>query len=215
MLIAEGSVTRAAERLSVTQSAMSATLLRLRKLFDDPILIREGRGVVPGPLAESLAEPVHDLLTGIETVLARRTVFDPATSRRTFSVIANDYLTMASLQALLAVEAPGVRLHIYPAGDDFADQLRRHQVDLLLMPREAFEQHAHFPHQVLFTDRYLVAVDKEHPDVGDEITPEQFSSLPHLATSSGHLRSPAGTDGDPGHQWLRQRLAALAAEHAT
>jgi DNA-binding transcriptional LysR family regulator len=171
---------------------MSLTLGRLRRLFDDPILIREGRGLIATPLAESLTEPVRDLLTGIENVLSQRDHFDPTTAERTFSVIANDYLTMTFLQPLigrLSTEAPGIRLHIFPTGDDFADQLKRNRADLLVMPLEAFEAHAQFHHRVLFRDRYLVAVDADHPDVGDEITLEQFSTLPYLATSSGHLRS--------------------------
>ncbi len=116
----------------------------------------------------------------------------PGTAERTFSIIANDYLTMtfpAALIARLSTEEPGIRLHIFPTGDDFTDQLRRHQADLLVIPQEAFEGHAQFHHRVLFHDRYLLAVDKNHPEFGDEITLKQFSSLPYLATSSGHLRS--------------------------
>lgn len=191
VLMAEGSVTRAAERLSIGQSAMSSTLGRLRRLFNDPLLVRDGRGLTPTPLAESLAGPVHDVLTGIEQVLTQRTTFDPATAERTFSVIANDYLAMTFLQPLirqLSAEAPGIRLKVFPTGDDFADQLRRDQADLLIIPREAFEDHALFPHRVLFQDRYLVAVDRDHPEVGDQITAEQFSTLPYLAAASGHLR---------------------------
>lgn len=192
VLVAERNVTRAAQRMSVGQPAMSATLARIRKLFGDPILVREGRALVPTPLAESLADPVRELLTEIETVLSRGTGFDPATTERTFSVIANDYVTMTFLHPLLArlaVEAPGIRLHIFPTGDDYAEQLRRNQVDLLIMPMEAFETHAQFPYAVLFKDRYVVAVDRDHPDVGETISLEEFSSLPYLATSSGHLRS--------------------------
>ncbi|MGW5147209.1 LysR substrate-binding domain-containing protein [Rhodococcus koreensis] len=192
MLMTERSVTRAAQRLSIGQSAMSSTLGRLRKLFGDPIMTRDGRTLVATPLAESLAEPVRELLTDIENVLALRHEFDPATAEHTFSIIANDYLTMTFLQPLIArlsIEAPGIRLRIYPTGDDFADQLRRHRVDLLLMPQEAFEEHTEFHHRTLFHDRFVVAVDKDHPEVGDEITLEQFTSLPYLAASSGHLRS--------------------------
>jgi DNA-binding transcriptional LysR family regulator len=192
LLITEGSVSRAASRMSVGQPAMSAILGRLRKLFGDPLFIREGRGLVATPLTESLAEPVRDLLTHAEAVLSQGSQFDPATANRTFSVIANDYVTMTFLHPLLArltSEAPGIRLHIFPTGDDFADQLRRNLVDLLIVPREAMEVHADFPHHVLYRDRYLVAVDEDHPDVGDTITAEQFSTLPYLATSSGHLRS--------------------------
>ena len=171
---------------------MSSTLGRLRRLFDDPLLTRDGRGLVATPLAEALADPVRELLTDVERVLAVGDVFDPATAERTFAIIANDYLTMTFLQPLIArlsTEAPGIRLRVFPTGDDFTEQLRRHRADLLVIPQEAFEDHAEFHFRVLFHDRYLVAVDQDHPEVGDEITLEQFSTLPYLATSSGHLRS--------------------------
>ncbi|MGO4596334.1 LysR substrate-binding domain-containing protein [Terrabacter sp. 2RAF25] len=192
MLMTERSVTRAAQRLSVGQSAMSSTLNRLRKLFDDPLLIREGRGLVATPLAESLAISVGELLTGIDSVLSQRDRFDASSAERTFSIIANDYLTMTFLQPLIArlsTDAPGIRLRIFPTGDDFAEQLRGHRADLLVIPQEAFEDHAEFHFRVLFRDRYVVAVDEDHPEVGDQISLEQFGSLPYLATSSGHRRS--------------------------
>ncbi|PRY39559.1 LysR family transcriptional regulator [Umezawaea tangerina] len=192
MLMTERSVTRAARRLSIGQSSMSATLARLRKLFDDPILVRDGRGSVPTPLAESLATPVHDLLTSVEAVLEPQDSFDPATAVRSFSVIANDYLTMTFLQpfiAGLATAAPGIHLTVQPMGDDAVDRLRRHQADLLVIPREELQEHASFPHRTLFHDRYVVAADRNHPEIGDRITLEQFSTLPYLAASSGRRRS--------------------------
>lgn len=102
MLMTERSVTRAAQRLSIGQSSMSATLARLRKLFDDPILVRDGKGSAPTPLAESLAAPVRELLTGVETLLAQQDSFDPATATRAFSLIANDHITMTFLQPFIA-----------------------------------------------------------------------------------------------------------------
>lgn len=192
MLMTERSVTGAAHRLSVGQSAMSSTLNRLRKLFNDPVMTRDGRRLVATPLAESMADPVRDILNEIENVLGQRNEFDPTSADQMYSIIANDYLTMTFLQPLIArlsTEAPGIRLHIFPTGDDFADRLRRHRADLLVIPQEAFEEHAEFHFQVLFRDRFLVAVDKDHPEVGDEITLEQFSSLPYLAPSSGYVRS--------------------------
>lgn len=195
VLMAESSVSRAAVRLSLSQSSMSGTLARLRRMLGDPVLVKDGRNLVPTPYAESLVAPVRDALTQIERVLARQRTFDPKRDRRTFTVIANDYLTISYLHPLLArleTEAPGVRLHITPTGDDYVERLQRNQVDLLIVPREAMSEVVRvedFPHRVLFRDRYLVAVDKNHPDVGDEMTSEQFSTLPYLATSSGALRS--------------------------
>ncbi|CAJ1510060.1 LysR family transcriptional regulator [[Mycobacterium] burgundiense] len=189
VLVTERSVTRAATRLSVGQSAMSSTLARLRKLLGDPVLVKDGRGLVATPLAESLLTPVRDILGNIEQVLSQRDNFDPTTDARTFSVLVTNYhLTYTFLLPLLArldVEAPRVRLHIEPTGDDFADRLRRHEVDLLITPRELFPDHRDLPHRALFSDGLVVAVDRDHPEIGDEITYEQFCSLPYIATWMG------------------------------
>lgn len=195
VLMAERSVTRAAQRLSIGQSAMSSTLGRLRKLFGDPLLVRDGRVLVATPVADALVEPVRDVVNRVEWVLSQPRGFDPATASRTFSIIANDYLSVTFLQPLMRIldsQAPGIRLHITPTGNDFVERVSRHQADLLLVPREAFAQIARvedFPHQVLFRDRYVCAVDVDHPNVRDEVTIEQFSTLPYLAMSSGTLKS--------------------------
>jgi DNA-binding transcriptional LysR family regulator len=191
-LMAERSVTKAAHRLLVGQSTMSGTLNRLRKLFGDPIVVREGRGVVATALAESLAGPVRELLEQAEHVLSTRADFDPKTDRRTFRVIANDYLTLTFLRPLLerlAEEAPGVRLHISGTGDDFVTRLREQRVDLMIHPKEVWREYAEFPHASLFRDRYVVAVDQNHPTVKDRISLKQFTTLPYLATSSGSIPS--------------------------
>jgi len=193
-LMTERSVTKAAQRLSVGQSAMSSTLGRLRKFLDDPVLVREGRGVVATPLAESLVLPVRDVLTEIDRVLSHRRVFDPARDERTVSVTTSDQLTMSFLHPLLvrlATEAPGLRLRLDPNNEQFHERLVRHDVDLVIMPLEAIQEHSEFPRQRLFQDRYVLAADRDHPDVGDTISLEQFGALPYLATFVGSRRTPA------------------------
>ena len=98
-LMAERSVTRAAERMSVGQPAMSATLRRLRCVFDDPLLVT---GMVTTPLADSMVEPVREALSLIERALATRSQFDPSSSERTFRVVASDFVTLVLLRPLLA-----------------------------------------------------------------------------------------------------------------
>lgn len=193
-LVAESSVTRAASRLSVGQSAMSSTLARLRKLLDDPVLTRQGRDMVPTPLAQELAGPVRDVLEQIDRLLDRPGAFDAATTTRTFTVLASDYVTVTLLTPLLerlAVEAPGISLHVVPPAADYVERVRRGQVDLAVMPQEVFTAYQEFPHQVLFRDRFVVAVDAANPDVGDSISAEQFSTMPYQASSCGHEVSPA------------------------
>lgn len=191
-LLTEESVTRAAERLSIGQSAMSSTLARLRKVFDDELLARRGRGVVATPLALSLKQPVREVLLEFESILARRSTFDPLSDSRTFRIMSNDYFTHTFLRPLierLGSEAPGIKLHITQTDDDFDERLRNHRADLVFLPDGAWDGIGDYPHRVLLTDRYLVAAHKDHPDVGDTLTLEQFTTLPYLATASGRNRS--------------------------
>jgi DNA-binding transcriptional LysR family regulator len=193
-LLDECSVTRAAERLYVGQSAMSATLSRLRALFNDPILVRQGRRLVATPVAESLVGPIRQILASVSATLARCGTFDPLTDSRTFSIVASDYLTFVFLKPLLphlSREAPHVRLHIRPVDEEGIQELYQNKTDLLITVREAFPKHLDFPHEELFSDRYVCAVDADHPEVREEITLEQFQSLPYLATSAGHSPSVA------------------------
>jgi DNA-binding transcriptional LysR family regulator len=191
-LMAERSVTAAAARLSVGQSAMSSTLARLRKLLNDPILVREGRAMVATPVAEALVEPVQQALTDIQAVLSGRRGFDPAVDRRTFTVVASGYVAVVVLHPLLvhlATEAPNVQLRIQPVRDGVEDLLARHKVDLVIVPREVFADQHEFLREVLYDDEWVVVVDRVHPDIGDTITLEQFSQLPYMASSPDLHRS--------------------------
>ncbi len=192
-LLAERSVTKAAARLCIGQSAMSSTLGRLRKVFDDEVLVRDGRRLVPTPLAESLVKPVREVLDDIQAIFSGLAQFDPATAERTFMVVASDYTMLTLLTPLISrleVEAPGVRLWVSPPGDDDAERLRGGRADLMIIPREVFATVDEHPNTFLFEERFVCAVDAENDRVGDTITLEEFSSLPYLATSCGHEISP-------------------------
>ena len=192
-LLAERSVTLAAERLSIGQPAMSSALGRLRRLFDDPLLVRKGSGLVPTPLADSLVGPVRECLASVESIVSVRGPFDPSRARRRFTVVASDYVLfvlMRPLFAELAREAPGIRIHVAPAYPDHLDQLRTGRADLLILPREiAAGDGARFRHVPLFTDRHVCAVSADNPEVGDTISLEQFSTMPYLAYQAGERYS--------------------------
>jgi DNA-binding transcriptional LysR family regulator len=91
-LLAEQSVTRAAERLGMSQPALSAQLARLRDLFDDPLLIQSGRRMVPTPRAEALAQTLHRLVGDMGALVREAQIFDPSVANRTFRIAATDYL---------------------------------------------------------------------------------------------------------------------------
>src|SRR5258707_11872787 len=110
VLMMERNVTRAAERLGRTQSAVSHSLSRLRQQLNDPLLIKAGVRMQPTTFALDLLEQARPLLRGMQRVLSPRQIFDPANSRRVFRVAASDFMqTMfASLLVRLRSEAPGV-----------------------------------------------------------------------------------------------------------
>jgi len=109
-LLKEKSVTRAGELLHVTQPAMSGILGRLRDYFDDPLIVPVGRKMDLTPLAESLLQPINDLLLRIDATIRLRSEFDPQTTRRHFTLVASDYtisLLLATVMKRVRHDAPG------------------------------------------------------------------------------------------------------------
>jgi LysR family nod box-dependent transcriptional activator len=191
-LLEERHVTRAAESIGIGQPAMSAALARLRRLFGDPLLVRNGRVHELTPMGQSLVEPVRAVLTGLEQLLATTPHFDPGTDERTFTVVASDYVTLVLLRPLLERlydEAPHVAVNVIPVSGATQVELERSQVDLVIMPRElASPAMAHFPQRTLFTDRYVAAVWNQHRDVGSTLSRDQLTRLRYVrynATTSG------------------------------
>lgn len=196
-LLTECNVTRAAERTSVGQPAMSASLARLRKHFGDELLVKQGRQLVRTPLADSLVGPVREALASVDAVLTRPTAFDPRSDHAAFTIVAADYVTMVLLRPLLemiAEEAPHVRISVRPVEAGYPDQLRRGDVDMVIVPRELSGQRLTFPHEPLFTDRYVLVVDRNHPDVGDTVTLDEFQGLRYVAFSGGSVNPIADAD---------------------
>lgn len=201
-LLAEESVSRAAERLRIGQPAMSATLSRLRSAFRDPLLVRSGRGLRRTAFAESLQEPLRQVLTDVELLLHSTAEFDPAASRRNFSIVASDYVSLVLLRQLierLAVVAPTVSVRVFPITADFLEQLRRGLVDLAIYPSELSPTNFPFHSERLFEDDFVCVTDIDNDEVGDSITVEQLSTLPYLAASQGALASLADQRLDEAH----------------
>jgi len=191
-LLEERNVSRAAARLLVGQPAMSSTLARLRALFNDPLLVREGRTLVATPFAESLVEPVRDVLTRIESIINVAADFDPATDHRTFSIIASDYVALVLLRPLmerLPDIAPNVTIQLRLMEPDFLDQVSRGQVDALIMPRELLPEHLPLPTEPLFEDSFVLAAAADNPDVAEGLDAEGFSAAPYLVCNAGVLQS--------------------------
>src|SRR5829696_1934802 len=112
-IVAEGGVSRAAERLNLTQPAVSHALARLRELFDDPLFVREGRTLVPTVLTKRLVEPLRQSLQALGTLIEKGESFDPAQTRTGFTVSMRDpmeVLILPRMMRRLSREAPGIDL---------------------------------------------------------------------------------------------------------
>jgi DNA-binding transcriptional LysR family regulator len=134
VLMIERNVTRAAERLGRTQSAVSHSLSRLRKQLSDPLLIKAGVRMQPTAFALDLLEQARPLLRGMQRVLSPRQIFDPANSRRLFRVAAADFMqTMfSSLLTRLRSEAPGVCVEWVSPRDSLLLDLAEGQIDIAI-----------------------------------------------------------------------------------
>lgn len=186
-LLAERSVTRAANRLGLSQPGMSNALARLRKLFADPLLVREGMTLVPTPRAESLAEPVRAALALIQQALGQRSGFNPATDHATFTLSCSDYsllMLIGPLVRRLAAEAPAVTIQVLPRSPDAAGLLRSGAADLVIEPAEIMPDAA-LASQRLFADRWLCCVWEGSTQVGEHMTMDTYLRLGHLVYSMG------------------------------
>ena len=182
-LLADPHVTRAAERLNVTQSAMSGSLARLREYFEDELVRQTGRRMVLTPLGKELRDPVRELLALTDRVLATKSSFDPLTSERTFTLHCTDYvwITMVSgLVARLGREAPGVRLEYAHAVSDFIER----RADFVI---KADRFHiGEYPTAALFTDPMVCIAWTGNDLIGETLSEDGFFDLPHIAAFSPH-----------------------------
>ncbi|PZD70481.1 Nodulation protein D 2 [Acaryochloris thomasi RCC1774] len=180
-VMAELNVTRAAEKLSTTQPAVSKALNRLRRAFKDDLFIKVPSGVKPTPKAIAIWTPIRNGLADIRQV-TQPTLFDPATSTLTFTIALNDY--MASLFALplvqqLSQEAPGINLRFVPSMNiDAPALLEQSEIDLAM--GALFASKPRLQSQTLFTDHYVCAMRKQHPLTKRKLTLDQFVRADHL-----------------------------------
>jgi LysR family transcriptional regulator, nod-box dependent transcriptional activator len=185
-LLAEKNVTRAGEAVHVTQSAMSGILSRLRDYFGDPLIVQVGRKMELTSLAESLVEPVNDVLLRIDATIATRPEFNPLTTRRHFSVVASDYsIHVLLLDVLRRVhhDAPGMSLEFRNPSESAAAELEAGEVDFIVNPESQNSQGQ--SGTVIFEDSYVIVVDAGNAEVGDSIAIDQYLALRHVAFKSG------------------------------
>jgi DNA-binding transcriptional LysR family regulator len=185
VLLAEGSVARAARRLRLSPSAMSRALARLRATTGDPLLVRAGRGLVPTPRALELRERVGQIVQDAETVLRPAESLNLKRLVRTFTLRSREGFVEnfgPNLIARVGTEAPGVRLCFVPKLEKDSAPLRDGTVDLetgVVGKTTGPEMRA----QALFRDRSVGVVRLGHPLSRGEITPERYAAGRHVSDS--------------------------------
>ncbi|WP_236195355.1 LysR substrate-binding domain-containing protein [Pseudomonas glycinae] len=180
-LLSEQHVTRAAERLHLSQPAVSHALARLRDLLGDPLLVRAGSGLVPTARALELAAPLAETLAQVQSLLAPNT-FDPTSARRTFRLAMSDYgaaLILPGLIRTLRAEAPGIDLQISHASrEGMVEGLLNGYIDLAagVLPELPGELRS----TPLFEERYVCLLDRESLPAGGVLDLPTYLSRPHV-----------------------------------
>lgn len=191
-LLDEGSVGGAAARLHLSEPAMSRALGRIRKATGDPILVRAGRSMVPTPRALAMRAEVRTLVEQAQLLLGPTERPDPATLRRTFSVVINDGILAvvgARLFARVRAEAPDVTLRFLPEQQTDTPILREGAADLIV--GSAWRGEPEVRSETLAEDRLVGVVRRGHPLTHGKVTPRRFADANHLVSSRrGRLWGP-------------------------
>ena len=181
VLLTERNVTRASERLFLSQPAVSGALARLRHAFQDELLVRVGRNLELTAFAAELAGPVHEAVVYLEDLLNLRRPFDPQSARWSFRVAASDYvvfLLLGNLLRSLADRAPNISTRFLALEPSVAEQLSAGELDFAILPAEIEPS---LPSLPLFEDSWVCAVWAGHPHTRDQFTLDEFLATPHLS----------------------------------
>lgn len=188
-LLDEKKTTRAALRVSVSQSAMSGMLARLRDYFEDELLVQVGRGMQLTPLGQELQEPVRELLLQIESTIALRHEFVPADAQRHVRIAASDYATTLLVMPLirrLRRLAPGITIELVTLSVLPLDAIKGGQADLLVIPEELASEEQ--PYAPLVSDSYSCVAWNGNTAIGDTLDLASFLACAHVTPLFGPFR---------------------------
>lgn len=206
-IFSEGGITKAGEKLHLTQPAISHALGRLRELFGDPLFVREGRRMVPTPLARSLMQPVRRALHSLEVTLNEVQQFDPATTQRHFNIAVRDVLeatVLPPLMARVATEAPSIDISAIRTDrrtleSELAAGSLDAALDILLPLSEDVR------HQRISVDRLVVVARKHHPATTKKFDLAAYLRAHHVLVSS-RRSGPGLEDAELNRQGLKRRI---------
>lgn len=208
VLLSEHNVTRAAQRLNLSQPSVSIQLARLRDIFADPLLLPGPRGMLPTARADELRGPLRDALTALELAVAPASHFDPATAAQTWRVAATDYMASAILLPALHTlrrASPGSRLAVFELQPSrLVSQAERDEVDLFFHTRDGAPAELH--QRLLFSERYVLAGRAGHPALRAPLSLAQFCQLDQVIVSPDGGGFHAATDTALANLGLSRRV---------
>lgn len=210
-LLTEKSVSLAADRLCLSQSATSSALGRLREYFGEELLVVKGRHMILTARAEELIEPVRAVLEQIRSTIAVAPSFDPETVDRQVRIMASDYTTqvlLAEAFAQLEKDAPNMRFEIQPMSINPIEAVERGYIDLLATID--FAVSTDHPSLVLFEDDYVVVGDASNPAMQGEMTRERYFELGHVTARFGRAQMPAFDEWFTRRQKQQRRIEVVA-----
>ncbi|OBP16891.1 LysR family transcriptional regulator [Rheinheimera sp. SA_1] len=181
-MMEERNVTRAAERLGMTQPALSNALTRLRTLLKDPLFIRERYGMQPTQKAEELAPIIAAALASMDDVILGQQDFDPANTKQLVTIAPNSYVEFVLMPAIVAQlrdRAPGIRLRLTPFGTDLAETGVISGSTTMVIGRIT-EPPDNLVVQHLMDDGLACVVRADHPTISDQISVAQYEHLKHV-----------------------------------
>lgn len=211
-LFEEQNVSRAADRLHLSQPAVSAALGRLRTYFGDPLMVQHGKRMLPTPHALRLKPMLKTLLTDIDQMVMASARFDPATSSRIFRIGMSDFLTTiigTRLTKQLSSIAPNIGVELIPPYDAIVEALDQGDIDILITPTEHISPD--HPAEALFEERFVVVGWKENPVLARRITREEFCSVGHIAVEIGRLRRASFAESHLRRLGIERRIEVLVA----
>lgn len=202
-LLSEQNISRAAEKIHLSQSAMSNALARLREYFNDELLVQVGRKMEPTPRAEALRNNVRDILVRVEATVTAQPEFLPAQANRLFRLFVSDY-TMTTLMphlfALAYAQAPGIHFELRPQVAYPHRLLERGEADILIIPKEYCS--TEHPAEVLLEETFCCVVWDRSPLAQGEMTSERYMAAGHVVVQVG--------DGQTAlEDWFMQRLGIV------
>ena len=192
-LVEEKSVSKAADKLNIGQSAMSHSLSRLRTLLDDPLFERQGHIMVPSQKAIELTPVIASILSQISKQVLRTTTFEPKEFNSTFKIGLTDYAELLFAPILfdtISHLAPLSQICFYHVDkSNFEQVFEAHHIDLML--GSINNEYKNFNRSHVYTERHVCLFDQQATGITTPITIEQYCSTPHALTSSnGQISSP-------------------------